>query len=240
MRDGRIVRLGVGHVQEEGLLAFHLTAHEVDRALRDFVIDERALLEAVVHHLSRGGTLLAFVDVGPLNAAFRVAVEHFPGRLVARVRDAIPLVEALVRGEPALGVAEMPLAEHARGVSGIGQHLSHGDLPLDEAVNTSTERDRTIAGTDRVAAGHDRGPRRRALRLNIKVGQAQALRGESVDPGRRCSADDPPAVEAGLAPAEVVHEDQDDVGLFLSVCGGKGKHQRTRKQHDERRFQRFH
>ena len=68
---------------------------------------------------------------------------------------------------------------------------------------------------DCVSAGHKRRARRGALHLHVKVGQTKSLVRQPVEARRRSAANDPAAVEAGLAPTEVVHENQDDVGLLL-------------------------
>jgi hypothetical protein len=55
------------------------------------------------------------------------------------------------------------------------------------------------------------------LGLDIEVKQAHALGGQLVNTRRRRATQDTAAVDADFAIAQVVHEDEDDVGLLL--CG---------------------
>ena len=61
-----------------------------------------------------------------------------------------------------------------------------------------------------VASGHQAGPRGRADRHDVEVGQRHALRGQAVDVRR---ADERIAGYAEFAEALVVGEDDDHVGL---------------------------
>ena len=54
-----------------------------------------------------------------------------------------------------------------------------------------------------------------------EVGQAKALRCQLIQPRRGCSSDDSAAIKARLAPAEVVHENQHDVGFVRCLSGGR-------------------
>ena len=65
--------------------------------------------------------------------------------------------------------------------------------------------------TERIASGHQAGPRRRAHRLNVKLFEPGAGFGELVDV--RCL--DIRAVEADVFPAEIIGDDIEDV-RFLS------------------------
>ncbi len=68
-----------------------------------------------------------------------------------------------------------------------------------------------------IAAGHERGPRGRALgAVGIALGESHAFGGEPVE-GRRFHV--AAAVAAEVAIAQVVGEDQDDVGPTRQ-CGG--------------------
>ena len=63
------------------------------------------------------------------------------------------------------------------------------------------------AGPNRMAARHEGGSRRHAVTLHVEVQQSQALRGELVQPGSRCAAQEPAAITPQLTPAEVVGQD---------------------------------
>jgi hypothetical protein len=54
---------------------------------------------------------------------------------------------------------------------------------------------------------------RRALRLDVEIGQPRSLRRELVDARCRRTARDAAAVHAHFAVAEIVHQDEDDVRL---------------------------
>ncbi len=57
---------------------------------------------------------------------------------------------------------------------------------------------------------------------------------------RRRTADDTAAVEAGLAPTEVVHKDEHYIRFVLSVTGRKARQQRTGEQNFDGRCSHFH
>src|SRR5215475_8923118 len=111
----------------------------------------------------------------------------------------------------------MPLAEVAGAVADAGKQFSDGHFPLRESVKPAADRDRVRAGTDGKAPGHDGRAARSTLRLDVEVEQSQALARELVDAGRWRTAKDATPVRAHLAVAEIVHQDEDDVG-FLPVC----------------------
>ncbi len=227
MRHRREVRGGVGEIDEEGLSCFDLSAHEVDGPIGQIAINQRPIVEVIDAHRGRGSASGAVHHVGGRDARLGESRQGGVDGLVGRVRHAVPLVEPLVRREAALGSSEMPLAEHPRGVPRVREHLGHRDFPLHEAVDALADRNRGVAAADRVAPRHQRRARRRALHLDVEVGQPQPLGRQLIEPGRGGPADDATAVEAGLSPAEVVHEDEHDVGLLLGGCsvveGSKGQ-----------------
>ena len=63
--------------------------------------------------------------------------------------------------------------------------------------------------------------------VDVEVRQPETFGSQRVEPGRRCSPDDPATVEAWFTPAKVVHEDENDVRFGLSVCGREAGQQRT-------------
>ena len=69
----------------------------------------------------------------------------------------------------------------------------------------------------RVLAGVDRRARRRAGRRRVGRGEQQALVGEPVHVRRRVADRDAAAVEAGVHPADVVHQEDQDVGLLAGL-----------------------
>ena len=52
----------------------------------------------------------------------------------------------------------------------------------------------------------------------LEIRQPEAFIGQLVHAGCGSAANDPAPVESGLSPAEVVHEDNDDVGLLPGYC----------------------
>ena len=122
-------------------------------------------------------------------------------------------------GNRVFGAAEMPFAPHAGGVALRRQQLRDGDLPQRQPVRTAADRDFVGSRADREAAGHERRPRGRALRLDVEVEQAHAFAGELVDARRGRAAKDAAAVDAQLAIAEVVRQHEDDVRLPVRRLG---------------------
>ena len=106
--------------------------------------------------------------------AFRL-VQGWPHRLVVGARDAVPLIKALMRGEPLFGAAKMPFAPHTGGVALRRQQLRDGDLPLRQPVRDAADWDFVGAGTNGEAARHERGSGGCALRLDVEVEQAHAF-----------------------------------------------------------------
>jgi len=51
--------------------------------------------------------------------------------------------------------------------------------------------------------------------LPVHIQLAGTLGGQPIEAGRGCPAQDASAVDTQLSPAEVVHENQDNVGLFI-------------------------
>ena len=158
--------------------------------------------------------------------AFRL-VQRWPHRLVVGARDAVPLVESLVRGKPRFRAAEMPFAPHAGGVALRRQQLRNGDLPQRQSVRPATDRDFIGPGADGEAAGHEGRPRGRALRLDVEIEQAHAFAGERVDARGGGAAKNAAAVGAEFAIAEVVREHEDDVRLLVCHLRRRRSQRRT-------------
>src|SRR5206468_1970297 len=116
---------------------------------------------------------------------------------------------------------EVPLAEMTGAVSDTGKQLGNRHLPLRETLEAAADRDGVRAGPNGEAAGHDRGSARRALCLDVEVGQPHSFSCQLIDVWRRCATSDAPAIDAHLPITEVVHEDEDDVRFlaFGDRCG---------------------
>ena len=211
----RIVRLGQRQIEEEGLAGLALATHEVDAAPGQFAIDQRALLQVVDLDRLRRGALLPFHQVfRPGIGMHRLAVDErvvAPVAFVGRVRNSVPLVKALIGREATFGVAEMPFAVGGSGIAPGRQGFGDGDFPLRQAVQRRVDRHRAVAGAHRVATRHQRRAARRALRLDIEVGQTHALLRQCIDARRGRATGDAAAVDARLAIAQVVHQHQHDI-----------------------------
>ena len=116
-------------------------------------------------------------------------------------------------------LAEMPLAEHGGRITGIAQHLRHGVFPLGQTIVGDGKRHRTIPRADRIPACHQSRPTGRTLCLDIVIQQPHPFAGQFVDAWRGTTPENTPAVATQFAVAEVVHIDQDDVGLGIAFLG---------------------
>lgn len=71
------------------------------------------------------------------------------------------------------------------------------------------------AAANRVASGHDGRTARRALGLDVEVGQPHTFGSELVNARCRRAPKNAATVRANFAVAKVVHQDEDDVGLLV-------------------------
>ena len=152
-----------------------------------------------------------------LGDRLRIPVLHSFGGWLDEDRTSLhaeELVEAAVeRVFPALP-AELPLADRPGGVAGGPHHLGQRRLVEVEAI-VLDRRVELVAVSLRVAAGHQPGAGRAADRGGHVAGlEAHARGAQGVDVR---GLDDLAAVQAEIAVAEIVGEDEDDVGLALLV-----------------------
>ena len=59
------------------------------------------------------------------------------------------------------------------------------------------------------------------MRFDVEVEQTHSLAGERVDARSGCAAKDPAAIDAQLAVTQIVHEDNDNVGLLGLLRGSR-------------------
>src|SRR5262249_6312600 len=144
-----------------------------------------------------------------------------PKGLVRCAWDAIPLVETSIVRQSSVDAPQVPLAEVAGAVAGAGKQFGDGHFPLRESVKPTAGRDRMCAGTDGKAPSHDSRPARGTLRLDVEVEQSRALARELVDAGSWRAAEHAAPVRAHLAVPEIVHQDEDDVGLRCLLTKGQ-------------------
>ena len=81
------------------------------------------------------------------------------------------------------------------------------------------DRNQRQSGADGIAPGHQCGARRRAGRLDQELRQPQTFGGELIDARRRRPAQFSAAIGADVAVADVVGENEEDVGLRLLLRG---------------------
>jgi hypothetical protein len=127
------------------------------------------------------------------------------------------LVEAPPAGLVGVFVAEVPLAEDARGVARRLERLREGEgleahaLALEDRVGHP--------GIELVPSRHDRAARGRAGGADLEVREPERLPAERVESGR---ADVRVAGPAHVAQALVVGHDEDDIGAAPREGGGVG------------------
>src|SRR6185503_17142325 len=111
---------------------------------------------------------------------------------------------------------QMPLAEGSRGVAHAGKQFGKSHLPQRQPFQPAANRHRVSARTDGESPGQESGATGSALRLDVEVEQARAFGSQLVDAWRGRAADNAAAVTTHFAVAEIVHQDEHDVG-FLTV-----------------------
>jgi arylsulfatase len=133
--DHRRVVVGERNIGVERFLILCTAADEVDRLVGDLLIHEGPRLQVKVVDLLVGLTLDGFFDLGAREVG---GIQRMcsPAGLIGGLADAPPLVEALGGRDPVGDLAEVPLAEHPGGVSGIGEQIPHGVLPRREPVGS--------------------------------------------------------------------------------------------------------
>jgi hypothetical protein len=154
------------------------------------------------------------VDTGGISAPIGPPVgSGMPGRVSGHVD-----LEALVLGEET-GPPQVPLAHEAGGVAGLVEGLGQGDLGERELLHILGRQQHPPVGAadpvgdpqpGGVLAGHDAGPGRGADGAGrIGVGEAHPGGGQTVDIRGPVEGT---AVDPGIAPAQVVDQDEEDVG----------------------------
>ena len=128
---------------------------------------------------------------------------------------AVEMVEApVLRPVFLVGMAEMPLANHCRVITGILQSLRERPLVSGKSIGMAGEDDQRLQAVPHgIAAGHQLGTRRGADRHSVKRVQPHAVLGELVD----IRSFNVAAPIADVRVAEVVGKNDDNVGF--RVCG---------------------
>ena len=102
----------------------------------------------------------------------------------------------------------MPLTPHGCRVASVGEQFRDCVLPRHQTALALTGHHYLVSSTThRLAASHDCGAGRGALRLDVVVGEADAFTGELVDAWGR----DASPVAREVTPADVVAQDEHDI-----------------------------
>ena len=158
----------------------------------------------------------------PLGARFRIddlreemRVAPF-GVHVGDREEAVEIVEADVLRLGGRVLADVPLADGLRDVAGLGEQLRQRDLAL-QAAWLAVHRRAVQAVAVGHAAGQQRGARRRAAGLGVAGRQLQAVARDPVEVRRRRADGDAAAVAAEVAPTDIVHEEDQDIGPLAAA-----------------------
>ena len=153
--------------------------------------------------------LVAVIPVGPHPVPFR-GVIHVPFEVSDK------FIEALVHRMGSRIASQMPLAEKRRGVARFAEQFRNQDFVrrhADARLSLVPDEERIAqAGALLVAAGHQRRARRRASRpVRVEIRHHESLGSELVELRRAGLGS---AVEPDIAIAEVVGQDENNVGLL--------------------------
>ena len=130
--------------------------------------------------------------------------------------EAVEVVEADVLRLRGGVLADVPLADGLRDIARLRQELRQRHLAL-QAAGLAVHRRPVQPMAVRHAAGHQRCARRRAGRLGIAGRELQAAAREPVEVRRRRAHRHAAAVAAEVAPADVVHQENQDVGPLAAA-----------------------
>jgi hypothetical protein len=175
---------------------------------------DEALVEREVLHPP--GALLAVDDLGK-----EVGVPPF-GVHVGHREEAVEVVEPNVLRLGLDVLAHVPLAHRLGHVSRPGQQFGQRGLPVEPArLPVHGRPEQPVAHGE--AAGHQRGPRRCAGGLRVTRREQHPAASQRVDVGRRSADGHAPAVAAEVTPADVIEQDQQDVGLLPFAAAELGQ-----------------
>jgi hypothetical protein len=178
---------------------------------RRLAIDRAPALEVEHLNFTRRSARLALPDVWRRRLRRIVARAGRDLRFVARQRNAVPLVEALIRRRPAtfpLESTEVPFSKQRRRVAERLERFGDRGFPQRDA------RWLRGAAADGVSASHERRARHGARELDVEVRQPDSFRTDAIDVWRGYTAHG--SIRTDFTPAEVVGEHEDDVGSLLS------------------------
>ena len=192
-REGmkRVVRRIQRDVCEERLAGIGLLAHPVHGAVEPLIGAEAIRVAGLL--LIEVARVVQVVVVLDLGGEAPALVPH-------------SALEPAVQGTVRECVTEMPLAEETCRVPVLGEDLGHGSNVPSHEVAAGGHHPRLVA--QRVEAGHQFAPRRRAYGSDVKVREADALVVEPIHVG---CLEDRIAVSRHVTVPLVVRQDDDDV-----------------------------
>ena len=234
VRHVRLVHLHEVDAHEERLAGLGRPVEVLERRLLDVLVEERdaddALrrrvdvlavdLELLARRLPRVAGQSALGHLREHRAQLRGHVGE-PGRVRVRVgvemieAGVLHLVVALGVGQRVVGLAQMPLAGEEGLVARRLQDRRQRPLLLRQPAALPLEGHRGHAAAVRDAPGLHRRAAGRAARLGVEREERHPLARQAVEARRGHPAPGAAAVGARVAVAEVVGQDQDDVGLLL-------------------------
>ena len=124
-------------------------------------------------------------------------------------------LKAAVKRSVRVVVAQMPLAEHAGAIAGVGKDIGHGHFG--PAQDRSAPAGCPGAVADRATAGHEGAARRGAQGRDVEVAKAGGDRMEGVDRG---GGDPRDAGASQVAVPLVVGDYDDNVGFHCHPFSG--------------------
>jgi hypothetical protein len=217
------VHLGEADVGEERLVGLGVASDEGGCPGGDLLLHPRPSLQIEVGHRSDRRPLHTLPDLGHGNTRLGEEGIGAVGGLIGSVLDAIPLIKALVGREPALFVADVPLAEGAGAIAGVGEQLAQGVLPGGEPVIAlAGQGHAAVAGPDGQPSAQDGRAGRGALGLDVVVLEPHPLAGQGIDAWGGHHA----AVAADVPPADVINQDEDHIGPIRTRLVVRASHER--------------
>lgn len=153
----------------------------------------------------------------------RVAIHHRPAEIVVEAEFQRSRFEVAVPIRRVFAEAEMPLADARGGITIVFHQISHGLLMFIDDQSHFEEHRRPVILSEGVFTREQTIPRGGAHgRCRVSVGETAPLTRELVNVGR---ADLGRPINAGVPIAEVVGENDDNVGLILREAdqGGEQK-----------------
>ena len=221
----RDVRKVVREVQEERPAAILLDeSHRFLRvALRQRTMVHRLLDDVAVAHQRHVPVFGLRIVVG---GALQPIVARRRHPHVVRIGQTEPIIEALIHRQELAKLSEMPLAHDRGRVPARLQHFRNRDLFGRQALcgvvakhfRRRAGRHAVRAAANRQPSGQERGPARRAHRLDVEVRPLLSLGRHAIEARR---ADVRAAERSEIAVPQVVGEDDDDVRRRLRRLRGE-------------------